>query len=92
MQSIVDKGTSDEYSNDTNNKFKISSLSCLRFIASLQIICFHYYVDTNTEYLNHINLWGGSALTFFFMLSGFLLAYCECLCLNNFIEYDINNL
>ena len=48
---------------------EIKSLQALRFFASLHIVMFHFFQSST------FSKWGGSELTFFFLLSGFVLAY-----------------
>ena len=64
---------------DTNNKLiKLKGLSFLRFIAAFWIFLFHYDMRLNPHlpiFLKNILTNGPIAMSFFFMLSGFVLTY-----------------
>jgi hypothetical protein len=54
----------------------LTGLDTLRFFASIHIVLYHFYSDaSNNPVWRYFCSWGGSELTLFFMLSGFILAY-----------------
>jgi len=52
----------------------IDGLQSLRFLALLQLIGYQVYRDTGLPFVDRFNQWGDSASSFFFVLSGFVLA------------------
>ena len=50
-------------------------LQTLRLLAAFHSVAYHYFYETDYPYWNRFAKWGGVQLTFFFMLSGFVLAY-----------------
>ena len=59
----------------------LPGLDILRFFAAIHIVIFHYYKkgggydETASVLFDNFAVWGGSQLTFFFLLSGFVLSY-----------------
>eukprot|EP00928_Gymnodinium_smaydae_P093074 TRINITY_DN7709_c0_g2_i1.p1 TRINITY_DN7709_c0_g2~~TRINITY_DN7709_c0_g2_i1.p1 ORF type:complete len:492 (+),score=42.34 TRINITY_DN7709_c0_g2_i1:63-1478(+) len=60
-------------SNGIHQSPRLEALDGPRWVASVMIICFHFY----EEQLGKFALWGSCWTSFFFMLSGFVLAYVE---------------
>ena len=58
-----------------NSKKRIEGMDALRFIASIHIVIYHFYLSNGTEQWKLFAFWGRSAITFFFILSGFVLSY-----------------
>ena len=67
--------------NDSNklskscSKKRIEGMDALRFIASIHIVIYHFYLSNGTEHWKLFAFWGRSAITFFFILSGFVLSH-----------------
>ncbi|KAJ9436180.1 Beta-1, partial [Diplonema papillatum] len=55
-------------------KANLDALSSLRFFAALHIVVYHFHASGSRTW-NVFASWGASHLTFFFMLSGFVLSY-----------------
>ena len=53
----------------------IPALTSLRFFAALLVVLFHYNLIHNLAFLNYVSNFGYEAVTFFFILSGFILTY-----------------
>jgi peptidoglycan/LPS O-acetylase OafA/YrhL len=49
----------------------------LRFFAALLVVSFHYNIGKNLSFLAGVSSFGYSAVTFFFVLSGFILTYAH---------------
>lgn len=59
----------------SRKKRNLNVLQSFRWFASMHIICYHFLAETGSSRWNSFALWGATQLTFFFMLSGFILAY-----------------
>jgi len=53
----------------SHKRREIKSIQCLRFFAAMHIVMYHFFQSTT------FSKWGASQLTFFFLLSGFVLSY-----------------
>jgi len=56
----------------------LAGLEALRFVAAMHLVLYHFYKDKSdsSSFLwQNLCRWGGSQLSFFFILSGFCLAY-----------------
>ena len=67
-----------------NNKKHFNALTFVRFFAAFLVLGFHFFsFDGNLTFLNTAFQRGYLGVDFFFMLSGFILAY-------NYIEFDFS--
>jgi peptidoglycan/LPS O-acetylase OafA/YrhL len=55
----------------------IPTLTSLRFFAALLVVIFHYNVGKQLSFLVGVSGFGYEAVTFFFVLSGFILTYAH---------------
>ena len=68
-EKILSNSPRTEKESNVGRRVEIKSLQTLRFLASMHIVMFHFFQSST------FSNWGGSELTFFFLLSGFVLAY-----------------
>ena len=61
--------------NSSTKTNRLCGLEALRFFSSIHIILVHFYVDEGSDLWRRFASWGGCQLTFFFVLSGFILVY-----------------
>jgi peptidoglycan/LPS O-acetylase OafA/YrhL len=59
----------------TSRKRQLHILQSLRWLSAMHIICYHFLAETGNKRWDNFASWGASQLTYFFMLSGFILAY-----------------
>ena len=57
------------------NRPNIPALTSLRFFAALLVVIFHYNIGAKLEFLTYVSSFGYESVTFFFVLSGFILTY-----------------
>jgi peptidoglycan/LPS O-acetylase OafA/YrhL len=55
----------------------IPTLTSLRFFAALLVVIFHYDIGRHLSFLVGVSSFGYEAVTFFFVLSGFILTYAH---------------
>jgi peptidoglycan/LPS O-acetylase OafA/YrhL len=55
----------------------IPALTTLRFFAALLVVIFHYDIGRHLNFLSGVSGFGYEAVTFFFVLSGFILTYAH---------------
>ena len=55
----------------------IPTLTSLRFFAAMLVVIFHYNIGKNLIFLVGVSSFGYEAVTFFFVLSGFILTYAH---------------
>lgn len=55
----------------------IPALTSLRFFAALLVVIFHYDIGKHLSFLVGVSSFGYEAVTFFFVLSGFILTYAH---------------
>ena len=55
----------------------IPILTSLRIFAALLVLIYHYDIDRPLSFLAHVSSFGYDAVTFFFVLSGFILTYAH---------------
>jgi hypothetical protein len=81
----VDKTTQQK----SKKKRVLAGLEGLRFLASIHIVLYHFNSDEGSYSWRLFLSWAGSQLTYFFVLSGFILAYqyserCATICNTEF--------
>ena len=65
----------DETKQGDGSKRQLRILQSLRWLSAMHIICYHFLAETGNNRWNNFASWGASQLTYFFVLSGFILAY-----------------
>jgi peptidoglycan/LPS O-acetylase OafA/YrhL len=55
----------------------VPALTSLRFFAALLVVIFHYNIGKQPNFLSGVSTFGYEAVTFFFVLSGFILTYAH---------------